>query len=298
MDHPKWLPTDDNADDDDEREAREREVRGAPAGPAGEEPQPEVRAPHDPRHGRRNDDRIHPVVARDEPREAYRDAEREQRHRPRDRPQRERVERRERRNPAPEDRRRTALEPPLLPDVQPRQPGRERESGEGGEDEADMEDEEERRVAGSQRRPPVPPPTRAVTSSATASGITTSPSSRYGARQPQMRYAETTSQTKRLSDAAHVPHGKPSSLAACATSSAVCASQPSRTPHVASQPGTAGVPRLAEVADGRLAVEEERGPEEKLSHRKPAPAQRSRRPSRPAARAPRPRDRGGRASPR
>ena len=86
-------------------------------GPAREEPQPEVRAPDDPRHGRRDDHRIHPVAARDEPREADRDAEREQRHRPRDRPQRERVERRKRRNTAPEDRRRTALEPPLLPDV-------------------------------------------------------------------------------------------------------------------------------------------------------------------------------------
>ncbi len=39
----------DNADDNDEHKAEEREVRRAASGPAREEPQQEVRAPHDPR---------------------------------------------------------------------------------------------------------------------------------------------------------------------------------------------------------------------------------------------------------
>ena len=45
--------------------------------------------------------------------------------------------------------------------------------------------------------------------------------------QPHIRYAPTTSQTKRLSAPAQVPHGKPSARKACTTSSPVWASQPS-----------------------------------------------------------------------
>src|SRR5581483_9058800 len=36
--------------------------------------------------------------------------------------------------------------------------------------------------------------------------------------------------------------------------------------------GAAGPPHVAEIAHGRLAVEQERGPEEQLSQRAPAPA--------------------------
>src|SRR6478672_1340635 len=66
-----------------------------------------------------------------------------------------------------------------------------------------------------------------------------------------MRYAVTTSQTKRLSEPAHVDHGNPFARAAWATSSAVCASQPIRTPHVASRPGNPGArasPKYANTA--------------------------------------------------
>src|SRR5439155_388667 len=83
-------------------------------------------------------------------------------------------------------------------------------------------------------------PARETTSSTAASGITARPSSRYGFRQPQIRYAPTTSQTKRLSEPAQVPHGKPSSRAACTPSRAVCASQPRRTPQVAARPAAPG----------------------------------------------------------
>src|SRR5580765_2230046 len=55
-----------------------------------------------------------------------------------------------------------------------------------------------------------------------------------------MRYAVTTSQTKRFSEPAHVDQGNPFARDACAMSSAVCASQPMRTPHVASRPGRPG----------------------------------------------------------
>src|SRR3954452_12419566 len=86
----------------------------------------------------------------------------------------------------------------------------------------------------------VPPPIRATTNSTAAIGATTRPSSRKRARQPQIRYAVTTNQTKRFSDPAHVDHGKPSARAAWAISSAVCSSQPTRMPHVASRPGVPG----------------------------------------------------------
>src|SRR5881392_2507058 len=81
----------------------------------------------------------------------------------------------------------------------------------------------------------MPPPMRAATKSAKTNGITDRPSSRKCGRQPQIRYVPTTSQTKRLSDPAQEDHGKPSARAACTASSAVCASQPIRTPHVASR---------------------------------------------------------------
>jgi hypothetical protein len=71
-------------------------------------------------------------------------------------------------------------------------------------------------------------------------GATTRPSSRKRARQPQIRYAVTTSQTKRLSEPAHVDHGKPSARVACAISRVVWSSQPMRIPHVASRPGRPG----------------------------------------------------------
>src|SRR6185295_9669060 len=58
--------------------------------------------------------------------------------------------------------------------------------------------------------------------------------------QPQIRYAPTTSQTKRLRATAQVPHGKPLLSSAWTTSSAVCASQPMRTPHIASRPDSPG----------------------------------------------------------
>ena len=117
---------------------------------------------------------------------------------------------------------------------------------------------------------PVPPPARATTSSAAASGITARPSSRYGLRTP--RYTVTTSQTKRLSDPAHVPHGNPFSRVACTASSAVCASQPSRTPQIAARSAAPARRSVAEVADGGLAVEEQRRPEEELSHRRVPPS--------------------------
>src|SRR3954453_12670422 len=87
---------------------------------------------------------------------------------------------------------------------------------------------------------PVPPPARASPNNTTASGSTARPSSRYRGRQPQIRYAPTTSQTKRLSEAAHVDHGNPSARAACTASSAVGRSQPMRTPHVAKRPARPG----------------------------------------------------------
>src|SRR5262249_19393249 len=83
------------------------------------------------------------------------------------------------------------------------------------------------------------------------SGSTASPRSRKRGWQPQIRYAVTTSQTKRLSDPAQVDHGKPSARVACTTRSAVCASQPIRTPQVASRPGNPGrraPPRSATAA--------------------------------------------------
>src|SRR5438270_3290672 len=55
-----------------------------------------------------------------------------------------------------------------------------------------------------------------------------------------IRYAPTTSQTKRFSEPAHVDHGNPSARAACTASRAVCTSQPIRTPHVASRPARPG----------------------------------------------------------
>src|SRR3954453_3732421 len=85
-----------------------------------------------------------------------------------------------------------------------------------------------------------PPPSRATTKSAPGRGPTTRPSSRKRARQPQIRYAVTTNQTKRFSEPAHVDHGNPSARAACAISNAVCNSQPTRMPHVASRPGVPG----------------------------------------------------------
>src|SRR4051812_44166569 len=63
--------------------------------------------------------------------------------------------------------------------------------------------------------------------------MTVSPTRRYRGRQPQKRYALTTSHTKRFSEPAHVSHGKPSLRAAWTMSSAVCSSQPTRTPQVA-----------------------------------------------------------------
>src|SRR5262249_6054548 len=81
----------------------------------------------------------------------------------------------------------------------------------------------------------MPPPRRAATKSAKTSGITVSPSRRKFGRQPQIRYAPTTSQTKRLGEPAHDDQGKPSARAACTTSSAVWASQPMRTPQMASR---------------------------------------------------------------
>src|SRR5690348_4810883 len=81
--------------------------------------------------------------------------------------------------------------------------------------------------------------------------MTTSPSSRNRGLQPQIRYAPTTSQTKRLSDPAHVSHGKPSARAACVTSSADCTSHPMRTPQVASlpiEPGCRASPTYANAA--------------------------------------------------
>src|SRR5437764_1239548 len=71
--------------------------------------------------------------------------------------------------------------------------------------------------------------------------MTASPSSRNRAWQPQIRYAPTTSQMKRLSEPAQSPHGKPSARAACTTSSAVWTSQPIRTPQVASRPERPGL---------------------------------------------------------
>ena len=73
---------------------------------------------------------------------------------------------------------------------------------------------------------------RAATKSAKTSGITDNPSSRKFGRQPQIRYVPTTSQTKRLSEPAHDAQGKPSAPAACTARSAVCASQPIRTPQM------------------------------------------------------------------
>ena len=58
--------------------------------------------------------------------------------------------------------------------------------------------------------------------------------------QPQIRYAPTTNQTKRLSEPAQVDQGKPSARAACAPSKAVWTSQPTRTPQVASRPASPG----------------------------------------------------------
>src|SRR5919204_1043493 len=88
---------------------------------------------------------------------------------------------------------------------------------------------------------PVPPPACASASSTAASGRTARPSKRYRGWQPQIRYAPTTSQTKRLSEPAHVVHGNPSARAACTASSAVCTSQPMRTPHVANRPARPGL---------------------------------------------------------
>ena len=120
----------------------------------------------------------------------------------------------------------------------------------------------------------IPPAAYETARSSAASGITTSPSSRNRGLQPQIRYAPTTSQTKRLSDPAHVSHGKPSARAACAISSAVCTSQPTRTPHVATRPIEPGPPRVARVRDRGLAVGEQGRPEEELSHRA-SPARRA-----------------------
>src|SRR5256886_8755314 len=89
---------------------------------------------------------------------------------------------------------------------------------------------------------PVPPPAHDAMSSAAAGGMTSAPRRRKRTLQPHIRYAPTTSQTKRLSAPAQVPHGKPSARKACTTSSPVWASQPSRTPQMASLPRSSGVP--------------------------------------------------------
>ena len=74
--------------------------------------------------------------------------------------------------------------------------------------------------------------------------MTASPSSRYRLRQPQNRYAVTTSQTNRSSEPAQVSHGKPSLRSACTPSSAVWRSQPSRTPQVANRPAKGQAPLM------------------------------------------------------
>ena len=86
--------------------------------------------------------------------------------------------------------------------------------------------------------------------------------------QPQIRYAPTTSQTKRLSAPAHVPHGKPSAEAACPTSSAGLG-EPAEPDAPGRQPaGEAGAAELAGVGEGGLPVGEQRRDDEQLSHRR------------------------------
>src|SRR5438477_456438 len=55
-----------------------------------------------------------------------------------------------------------------------------------------------------------------------------------------MRYAPTTSHTRRLSEPAHVDHGNPSDRTACTASNAVWTSQPMRTPQIANCPARPG----------------------------------------------------------
>ena len=78
------------------------------------------------------------------------------------------------------------LETALLPEVE-RSKGRgERESGEGGEDQADVEREEDGAELG-RAGFPTPPAIHASVRRNVARGMTASPSSLKGARQPQMR---------------------------------------------------------------------------------------------------------------
>src|SRR4029453_3059508 len=86
----------------------------------------------------------------------------------------------------------------------------------------------------------VPPEAYETASRTAARGITVNPRSRKRGLQPQIRYAPTTSQTKRFREPAHVPHGKPSAREAWTTRSAVWASHPILTPHVARRPSLPG----------------------------------------------------------
>ena len=79
-------------------------------------------------------------------------AERQERQRDGDRAPRQPLERRERRQAQPQDVGRAALQPALLPEVEPGQTRGEREAGERGEHETDVQDEEEVAVVGAARR--------------------------------------------------------------------------------------------------------------------------------------------------
>ena len=207
--HAKWVAGRASRTRITSSEAGEREIRGAPAGPAHEHPQAEVRRPDDPGDDRRGDQRVEAVVVRDEttrPRRRSRAVSAGSDHATVRSASASSVA--SAGTAATQERRGAPLQPPLLPEVEPRQRRGEREAGERGEHEADVEDEEEVRVVAPRRRRRCRRPhgrrraarPRAASRRARAAGS--------GRRQPQIRYAVTTSQTKRLSEPAHVPHGK------------------------------------------------------------------------------------------
>ena len=130
-----------------EREADQRRVGGPPAPPAHAEPQDQERPVHRPRQHRQHDQRIE-VGAVPHAGEAGGHAQREHRQRERDGSSDERLERDERGRAEAKHRRAAPLELPLLPEVEPRERGRERQAREAREQKPDVQDEEERRVPG------------------------------------------------------------------------------------------------------------------------------------------------------
>src|SRR3954452_4745621 len=134
----------------DKREAGERDPRADPAVQA----ERRITGVHRPRDERDEHERVEAASVLAEPYEADADPEGEEPGRDDDRAAGDAVEDDERRHPHLQDVRRVALETPRLPQIEAREPGRKREAGEGGEDEADVEDQEQVRVvpAGAEAR--------------------------------------------------------------------------------------------------------------------------------------------------